>query len=62
VAAGWLSGGDPRDPQIARLRKEKAEMEQELAKARFVAEVRSKLQALLETISGGAYTEPKSNS
>jgi transposase len=45
---------DPRDAQIARLQKEKAKLEQELAKARFVADVQSKLQALLETISEGA--------
>jgi transposase len=53
---------DPRDAQIARLRKEKAQLEQELAKARFVAEVQSKLQALLETISEGADTGPGSSS
>jgi len=53
---------DPRDAQIARLHKEKAELEQGLAKARFVAEVQSKLQALLETISEGADTGPRSNS
>ena len=51
---------DPRDAQIARLQKEKAKLEQELAKARFVADVQSKLQALLETISEGADTEPGS--
>ena len=52
---------DPRDAQIARLQKEKAKLEQELAKARFVADVQSKLQALLETISEGADSgdEPK---
>jgi transposase len=33
--------GDPRDAQIARLRKEKAKLEQELAKARFVVDVQS---------------------
>ena len=38
---------DPRDAQIARLRKEKARLEQELAKARFVVDVQAKLQALL---------------
>ena len=38
---------DPRDAQIARLRKEKAKLEQELAKARFVVDVQAKLQALL---------------
>ena len=49
---------DPRDAQIARLQKEKAKLEQELAKARFVVDVQAKLQALLETISGGADTGP----
>ena len=53
---------DPRDAQIARLRKEKAKLEQELAKARFVVDVQSKLQALLETISKSADTEPGSSS
>jgi transposase len=53
---------DPRDAQIARLRKEKAQLEKELAKARFVTEVQSKLQALLETLSEGADTEPGSSS
>ena len=47
---------DPRDAQIARLNKEKAQLEQELAKARFVVDVQAKLHALLETISGGAGT------
>ena len=53
---------DPRDAQIARLQKEKAKLEQELAKARFVVDVQSKLQALLETISEGADTEHGSSS
>ncbi|MGH3150013.1 MAG: transposase [Streptosporangiaceae bacterium] len=53
---------DPRDAQIARLRKEKARLEKELAKARFVVDVQSKLQALLETISESADTEPGSSS
>ena len=53
--------GDPRDAQIARLQKEKAKLEQELARVRFVVDVQSKLQALLETISEGADTEPGSN-
>jgi hypothetical protein len=30
---------DPRDAQIARLRKEKAKLERELAKARFMVDV-----------------------
>jgi hypothetical protein len=65
--AGTLAGpprprgrpaADPRDAQIARLQKEKAKLERELAKARFVVDVQSKLQALLETISESADTEP----
>jgi transposase-like protein len=62
--AGSLAGpaADPRDAQIARLQKEKAKLEQELAKARFVVDVQSKLQALLETISESADTEPGSSS
>jgi hypothetical protein len=52
---------DPRDAQIARLTKDKAKLEQELAKARFVVDVQAKLQALLETISEGADTEPGSS-
>src|SRR3984893_10785169 len=53
---------DPRDAQIARLRQEKAKLERELAKARFVVDVQSKLQALLETISEGADTADGSSS
>src|ERR1700721_1291303 len=53
---------DPRDAQIARLQKEKAKLERGLAKARFVVDVQSKLQALLETISESADTEPGSSS
>ena len=50
---------DPRDAQIARLRKEKERLEQELAKARFVMDVQAKLQALLEQLSESADTETK---
>jgi len=49
---------DPRDAQIARLQKQKAKLERELAQARFVVDVQAKLQALLETISESADTEP----
>jgi transposase-like protein len=42
---------DAREDRIARLEQEKRELEQELAKARFVVEVQAKLHALLETIS-----------
>ncbi len=42
---------DPRDAQIARLQKEKAKLERELAKARFVVDVQAKLQALLDCVA-----------
>jgi transposase len=50
---------DPRDARIARLVREKEQLEQELAKARFVVDVQAKLQALLETLSGSADTGTK---
>jgi transposase-like protein len=52
---------DPRDAQISRLRKENQQLGQELARARFVVEVQSKLQALLETLSEGADTGDESS-
>jgi transposase-like protein len=42
---------DARDDRITRLEQEKRQLEQELAKARFVVEVPAKLHALVETIS-----------
>ena len=42
---------DARDDRITRLEQEKRQLEQELAKARFVVEVQAKLHALVETIS-----------
>src|SRR5215467_2261555 len=50
---------DPRDAQIAGLRREKQRLEQELAKARFVMDVPAKLQALLEQLSESGDTETK---
>jgi hypothetical protein len=50
---------DARDAQIAALRREKEQLEQELAKARFVVDVQAKLQALLETLSESEDTGPK---
>jgi transposase-like protein len=50
---------DPRDAQIAGLRREKQRLEQELAKARFVMDVQAKLQALLETLSESEDTETR---
>lgn len=67
--AGALAGlsaprGRPRrDPDAARiadLEAEKARLEKELAKARFVVEVQAKLHALLETISESV--EPENGS
>lgn len=45
---------DPQAERIARLEAEKHQLEQELAKARFVVDVQAKLHALLETISESA--------
>ena len=52
--------GDPQVEKIARLEAEKRQLEQELAKARFVVDVQAKLHALLETLSESADTEPRS--
>jgi transposase len=51
---------DARDDRIARLEQEKRQLEQELAKARFVVDVQAKLHALLETLSESGDTEPRS--
>ncbi len=51
---------DARDDRIIRLEQEKRQLEQELAKARFVVEVQAKLHALLETVSESV--EPGSGS
>ena len=51
---------DKRDEQIARLKAEKTQLEQELARARFVMDTQAKLHALLETLSESADTETRS--
>jgi transposase len=51
---------DSQQERISHLEQEKRRLEQELVKARFVVDVQTKLHALLETISEGADTEPKS--
>lgn len=51
---------DPQAEKITRLQAEKQQLEQELAKARFVVDVQAKLHALLETLSESADTEPRS--
>ncbi len=48
---------DPQAEQIARLEQEKRQLEQELAKTRFVVDVQAKLHALLETLSESAQPE-----
>jgi transposase-like protein len=56
-------GADPRDRELARLRQEKALLEQELDKARRVIEIQGKLSALLEglaTKSAAEKSEPTS--
>ena len=51
---------DPQAERIARLEAEKHQLEQELAKTRFVVDVQAKLHALLETLSES--TEPENGS
>ena len=50
---------DLQAEEIARLKADKKQLEQELAKARFVVDVQAKLHALLETLSESADTDPK---
>ena len=64
-ALGVPRGRKPRDGQadrIAELEADKARLEQELAKARFVVDVQAKLHELLETLSEstGTGTDPRS--
>jgi transposase len=47
---------DPQAERIAQLETEKQQLEQELAKTRFVVDVQAKLHALLETLSESADT------
>ena len=51
---------DPQQQRITHLEQQNRQLEQELAKARFVVDVQAKLHALLETISESADTEPES--
>ena len=48
---------DPLQERVTRLEREKRQLEQELAKARFVVDVQAKLSALLETICESSDTE-----
>jgi len=51
---------DRAQERIAELERENRRLEKELAKARFVVDVQAKLHALLESISEGADTQPRS--
>lgn len=46
--------GDTRDQEVARLRRENARLQSDLAKARKVIEVQGKLSALLEQLATGS--------
>jgi transposase len=50
---------DPRDREVARLRKENERLAGELGKARKVIEVQGKLSALLEQLATDSVTEPQ---
>ena len=50
---------DPRDREVARLRKENERLAAELAKARKVIEVQGKLSALLEQLATDSVTQPQ---
>jgi len=50
-------GADLRDRELARLRKEKARLEQELDRARRVIEIQGKLSALLEGLAAESAAE-----
>jgi transposase len=50
---------DPRDRELARLRKENERLAGELSKARKVIEVQGKLSALLEQLATDSVTEPQ---
>ena len=50
---------DPRDREVARLRKENQRLAGELGKARKVIEVQGKLSALLEQLATDSVTQPQ---
>src|SRR5213592_1158888 len=50
---------DPRDQQVARLRREDQRLASELGKARKVVEVQGNLSALLEQLATDSVTQPK---
>jgi transposase len=50
---------DPRDQQVARLRRENERLQAELGKARKVIEVQGKLSALLEQLATDSVPQPQ---
>ena len=50
---------DPRDREVARLRRQVEQLESELGKARKVIEVQGKLSALLEQLATDSVTQPQ---
>jgi transposase-like protein len=56
AAAPGRPAADPREQELARLRRQTARLEAELAKARRVIEVQGKLSALLEQLATSSET------
>jgi transposase-like protein len=56
AAAPGRPAADPREQELARLRRQTARLEAELAKARRVIEVQGELSALLEQLATGSET------
>ena len=56
AAAPGRPAADPRDQELARLRRQTARLEAELAKAHRVIEVQGELSALLEQLATGSAT------
>jgi transposase-like protein len=54
AASPGRPAADPREQELARLRRENARLQAELAKTRKVIEVQGKLSALLEQLATGS--------
>ena len=57
-AAPGRPAADPRDQEVARLRRENARLQADLTKAHKVIEVQGKLSALLEQLATGSAERP----
>jgi transposase-like protein len=58
AAAPGRPSADPREQEMARLRRENARLQADLAKAHKVIEVQGKLSALLEQLATGSAAPP----